>query len=108
MGWSARWRSKNLIIDPENPNGSGVCDRSGFVFNRKDLIEQKEWRGNRLVGTNMFVGPQYLDKPQQQSRPPAVKDDPRPLKKPRPDQPSQPVPPYNQLVQKLNQSRWGV
>lgn len=106
MSWVSRWKSKNLVIDPNDPNGMGVCDRSGFIFNRKDLVEQKEWRGNRLVGTNMFVGPQYLDTPQQQNRPPLVKADPIPLKKPRPEQPSEQVPSYDKLVQLLNKVTW--
>jgi hypothetical protein len=106
MGWVSRWKSKNLVVDPDNPSGMGVCDRSGFVFNRKDLVEQQEWRGNRLVGTNIFVGKQYLDTPQQQNRPPIVLPDPVPFKKPRPEQPSEPVPPYDAVVRSLNQTRF--
>ena len=102
MSWSRRWKSKNLVVDPRNPNALGICDYSGFAFNRKDLVEQMEWRGNNLVGTNFFVGRQYLDTPQEQYRPPLVKSDPKPIYKPRPEQPSPQTPPYDVLVKRLN------
>jgi hypothetical protein len=111
MSWVQRWKSKYVTITPTNPSGLGVCDRSGFTFNHKDLIKQMEWRGNNLVWTGLMVGPPFVDKPSQQNRPPIVKDDPKTLKNPRlpkdylsPD--SNPVPSNTALTNKLNAIKW--
>ena len=111
MSWVQRWKSKYVTIDPKNPSGLGVCDRSGFVFNHKDLIKQMEWRGNNFVWTGLMVGNPYLDKPCVQNRPPIVKDDPKPLKNPRLPKDYQstetnPVDSYNKLLVKLNNVHW--
>lgn len=87
MSWCAKWKSKYVTIDPNNPKALGECDRSGFTFNHKDLHKQMEWRGNNLVWTGLMVGKPFLDKPNEQNRPPLVKDDPRPVKNPRPPTP---------------------
>ena len=111
MSWIQRWKSKYVKVNPKNPNGLGVCDRSGFVFNHKDLVKQMEWRGNNLVWTGLMVGPPFLDKPSEQNRPPIVKDDPKTLKNPRlpkdyisPD--SNPAPGNKELTNKLNKVQW--
>lgn len=129
MSGIRRYRRKNANI--KNASALGVCDVSGFTFYHKDLVKQMEWRGDRLVWTGFMVAPQYLDIPQEQSRPPIVHDDPRPVLNPRiPQQPqpatfdrppgaiSQPdpppysdpnvpvVPPYRELLRKLNESHW--
>jgi hypothetical protein len=77
---------KNVKIDPDHPTGLGICDYSGLVFNRKDMVKQMEWRGNRLVWTGFIVGKSWVDMPQEQFRPPQLKPDPVPLKDPRPPQ----------------------
>lgn len=75
---------KNVgYTDPSNIEPLGVCDISGQVFKRKDLLKQMEWRGNSLQWTGMWVGRPYLDSPNQQNRPPVVKADPVPVKNPR-------------------------
>lgn len=79
MSWVRRWKGKHVRIDPKNPAALGVCDRSGFTFNHKNLIKQLDWRGDRLVWTGWLVGRPYLDTPQEQNRPPLVKADPYPV-----------------------------
>ncbi len=76
-------KGKYVKVNKTHPNAVGVCDRSGFVFNHKDLCKQYEWRGNRLVWTGFLVGRPFLDKPQQQFRPPLTKADPYSIKNPR-------------------------
>lgn len=111
MGWVRRWQSKNITIDPKNPNALGVCDDSGFVFNHKDLVKQMKWVGNSYIWTHQLRGPQYIDAPQEQLRSPLVKNDPRPVLDPRPpipytDPESPVVLPYSQLLAKLNKEKW--
>jgi len=101
MGFLRRYQSKNLTVDPDNPEPSGVCDRSGFTFNHKDLVKQMEWRGNSYLWTGLLVGRQYLDAPQEQLRPPLVKKDPQPVKNPRPPLPAPEIEPYPELIAKL-------
>ena len=63
MTWIARWKGKYVNINPQNPNALGICDRTGFTFNHKDLVKQMEWRGDSLVWTGLMVGKPYLDVP---------------------------------------------
>lgn len=75
-------------IDPDSPQALGICDYTGFVFPKKDLIKQMEWRGNALVWTGFLVGKPFLDKPNDQLRPPVLPPDPVPVELPRLQQPS--------------------
>lgn len=77
-------KGKHVIIDPEHPQALGICDRSGFVFLRKDMVRQMEWRGDDLAWTGFFVGVPYLDMPNEQGRPPILPSDPIPIRDPRP------------------------
>lgn len=83
-----RPKGKHVQIDCSNPNALGICDYTGFVFNRKDLVRQMEWRGNALVWTGFYVGKPYIDKPNEQLRPPILPPDPVPVKEPRLQQPT--------------------
>jgi hypothetical protein len=87
MAWVSRWKSKFVTIDYDNSDSLGVCDRTGFTFNTKDLCRQMEWRGDNLVWTGLMVGRPYLDIPNEQNRPPLVKNDPRPINDARPPTP---------------------
>lgn len=81
---SYRPKGKNVdSIDPYNSEALGICDLTGFIHKRKDLLRQMQWRGNRLVWTGFLVGRNYLDKPNEQLRPPPLKPDPVPVKMPR-------------------------
>lgn len=79
-------KGKYVHIDQSAPRALGVCDTSGFIFNRNDLVRQMEWRGNALVWTGFYVGRPFLDEPNQQGRPPMFPPDPLPIKEPRPRQ----------------------
>lgn len=81
---SYRPKGKNVgYIDEWNPEALAICDQTGFIFKRKDLVRQMEWRGNRLVWTGFLVGRPYVDQPNEQLRPPPLKPDPVPVKEPR-------------------------
>ena len=76
---SYRPHGKHVRIDSQSPNGLGICDYTGFVFNKKDLIKQMEWRGNAIVWTGLYVGRPYADVPNEQNRPPILPPDPIPF-----------------------------
>jgi hypothetical protein len=80
---TGRPHGKHVNIDPSNPEGLGICDKTGFVFRRRDLVKQKEWRGTALVDTGFLVGRPYLDEPNEQLRTPILPPDPVPAKLPR-------------------------
>jgi len=84
-------KGKHVIIDPDNPVALGICDATGFVFKRTDLVKQMEWRGNSLKWTGFLVGKPYVDKPNEQLRTPLLKPDPVPVKDPRGQRASQVV-----------------
>lgn len=93
------------------PNSYGICDRTGFIFNSKDLKKQMVWAGNNLVWTGWMVGAPYIDEPSQQNRPPVILDDPKPVKNPRVPQDgsfedSPTIPPYPEITAELNRTRF--
>lgn len=75
---------KHVSIDQDHPQAVGICDYSGSVFMRKDLVRQMEWRGNDLVWTGFYVGRPYVDMPNEQAKSPILPPDPIPIKDPRP------------------------
>ena len=83
---SLRPRGKHVTIDPSNPEALGICDYTGFVHLRKDLVQQLQYRGNGLVWTGLYVGIDYADVPNEQERPPILPPDPVPVQFPRPQQ----------------------
>lgn len=76
-------KGKHVTIDESAPEAVGICDYTGFVFLKKDLVKQMEWRGNALVWTGFLVGRPYLDTPNEQFRPPILPPDPVPVEFPR-------------------------
>lgn len=83
MNGNQKW-GRYVTIDPENPQALGICDYSGFVFPRKDMVRQMEWRGNDLVWTGFYVGRPFADIPNPQAKIPIFKPDPVPVLEPRP------------------------
>lgn len=75
---------KHVRVDPQHPDAIGFCDRSGFPYNRSDLIKQFEWMGNSLQWTGLWVGKDQLDVPNEQLRNPLLPPDPVPILYPRP------------------------
>lgn len=80
------YKGKHVTINPNVPQALGICDYSGFVHLRKDLVKQMEYRGNDLVWTGLYVGKDYVDIPNEQNRPPLFPPDPVPVLNPRPQQ----------------------
>lgn len=78
-----RPKGKHVRINEQNPEALGICDYTGFVFNRTDLLRQLQWRGNSLVWTGLYVGRPYVDTPNEQDRPPILPPDPIPIREPR-------------------------
>lgn len=76
-------KNKYVNIDMNNLDVVGVCDRSGFYFNRKDLVKQMEWMGESLQWNGMLVGKPFLDEPNEQGRTIRLPADPYPVKDPR-------------------------
>lgn len=102
---------KYVTIDPRHPKALGICDLTGFVFRRQDLVKQMEWRGNALVWTGFYVGKPFLDTPNEQNRPPILPPDPVPVVDPRLQQPtvltwSIGIPENWQDVQAFSWSSW--
>ena len=102
--------SKYTTVNINNPSAWGVCDLTGAVFNRTDLIKQKEWRGNSLVWIGTYRGKPFLDEPNQAGRIPIQKVDPKPVLDPRPpegyDPTENPILSSQQMIIKLNNVNW--
>lgn len=81
-----RPKGKHVTIDESYPEALGICDYTGFVHLRRDLVQQMEYRGNGLVWTGLYVGKDYADIPNEQQRPPILPPDPIPVQNPRPQQ----------------------
>lgn len=79
----ANRRGRYYIVDVDNPQAKGICDRSGFAFNQSDLVKQMEWRGESLEWTGLTVGRPFLDKPNEQFRTPEVGPDSIPVENPK-------------------------
>lgn len=83
---SYRRKGKYVTIDPDAPQALGICDLTGFVFNRRDLVKQMEWRGNELVWNGFLVGRPFNTRPNPQLSSPPIPPDPVPIIDPRPQQ----------------------
>jgi hypothetical protein len=79
-------KGKYVTVDMDNPRALGICDASGFVFNRCDMIRQMQWIGNDLKWTGLYVGKPFADVPNEQARPPILPPDPVPILYARPPQ----------------------
>lgn len=77
-------KGKYVHIDVNKPEAVGACDKTGFIFNKSDLVQEVEWRGNSLQPTGFLVGKPFVDKPNEQGRTPLLREDPVPVKNPRP------------------------
>lgn len=104
-----RYHGKHVEIDPDNPEALGICDYTGFVHLRRDLVKQMEWRGNSLEWTGLYVGRDYADVPNEQLRPPILPPDPVPVIDPRPPldsvqtYTSNTLPVINQIIFAINE-----
>lgn len=83
MAW--RPHPKRARTNPSAPAGWATDDRSGFIGQSRDLIEQVQWRGTRLLGTGIMTLPDFLDRPQPQLSTIILPPDPVPLANARPE-----------------------
>lgn len=103
---SDRPKGKHVTIDPSNPKALGICDYTGFVHLRKDLVKQMQWAGDSLVWTGLYVGKDYLDVPSPQLRTPHLPPDPVPVLDARPPQADPPSLTADEIIAQLEQFRW--
>lgn len=69
----------------------GMCDRTGLMYPRSQIVKQMQQTGNGVTWSGLWVGIPNLDQLDQQKRVPPVKRDPTPVKLPRPN-PNLPTP----------------
>lgn len=106
-----RPKGRHVSIREKNPKAVGICDYTGFIHLKQDLVRQMEYRGDRLVWTGFYVGKDYQDKPNQQLRPPMLPPDPIPVVDARLEQsgnlpPVVPAKPMNERIADLENFNW--
>lgn len=84
MAW--RPHPKRARTNPSSPAGWATDDRSGFIGQARDLINQQQWRGLKLMPTGIMTLPAFLDVPQRQLGTIILSPDPEPLQNARPEQ----------------------
>lgn len=72
-------------VNPQQPDALAVCERSGFTFNHKDLVWERQWQGTTLVNLRHLVARRFLDVPNPQLRTIILPPDPLPVLNPRPE-----------------------
>lgn len=103
---SYRPKGKHVSINDAAPQALGICDATGFVFKRIDLVREMQWRGNALIWTGFLVGRPYVDKPNEQLRPPIYPPDPVPVMFPRLPSDGVPALPEDQRLLLLQNASW--
>ena len=74
-------------VNSQAPEAHGICQRCGFRYLRKDLVQQFEWAGVKLQNLEIYVCTRTcLDQPQIQLRTIILPPDPVPVYKPFPEQ----------------------
>jgi len=76
---------KMARTNPRSPRGWGTCQRCGFIANLKDLQNQAQWRGTKLMPIELYVCDPCLDTPQRQLGSIILSADPEPLTKALPE-----------------------
>lgn len=70
-------------VNSGSPEAAGICFRCGFVYSRRDLIFQYQWRGASLMNTYVLVCRQKcIDIPTEQLRAITLPADPVPIEFP--------------------------
>lgn len=72
-------------VDPQRPMAFGICDNCGFLYLRRDLKWQAEFRGRELRRTGFLRCPTCIDAPNPTLRPIVLPADPVPILQPRPE-----------------------
>jgi hypothetical protein len=81
------WRPhpKHASVDPSNPRAWGTCDRSGFIHQHDQLVNEWMWAGTQLINTHVLVGQRFVDEPNEQFRVIRIPPDPDPILNARPE-----------------------
>lgn len=72
-------------VSIKNPQAIGVCQRSGFWYQRAVLRPQYEWAGVKLQNLELYVSPEHYDTPQHQLKTIVIPADPLPVYRPFPE-----------------------
>lgn len=70
-------------LDPQRPSAFAICDRCGFLYNRRRLAWQTEFRGRQIQRLQWLVCPKCWDQPNPTLRPIVLPADPVPILQPR-------------------------
>jgi len=85
MKWGKGLFGKYTKTSKNNPQAVGLCDYSGALCRRVDMVKQKQYAGQGLIDTGLLINPKYADVPNPQSMTPLFKLDPVPIVNARPD-----------------------
>lgn len=98
---------RGKFVRKESLEAVKICDYSGLWFSERDIVIEKEWRGNDLVPTGFLVGRKFLNEPNPQNRTPKVSDDPQNVNLARPlnngDRMGYDAPPTPEVKHELDQ-----
>lgn len=69
-------------VSTTNPSAWAACDRCGILYNRRDLIMDRQWTGAKILDRNRFVCKKCLDGLQPQLRTIVLPPDPPGIERP--------------------------
>lgn len=75
----------HAVVDSQNPEAGGMCDRCGERYPLRSLRWQYEYQGAGLINTRFLVCEVCLDIPNPQLLSPRLPPDPLPVENPRPE-----------------------
>lgn len=84
MAW--RPHPRMAETDASSPRAWGTCARCGFIGNLVNFQWQMQWRGTRLMNTNLLVCEPCVDEPQRQLGTNILPPDPVAVGNARPEQ----------------------
>ena len=76
---------KSVRIDPNDPEGVGICDYSSRPFPRGELVRQMKYSGDRVIWTGFMVAKRYMDPLDPGDKPKKGGSDPLPIEDARHD-----------------------
>lgn len=79
-----KYNVRNFLND-DGPEPWGMCDYSGLMYPRNQLVRQMRQAGDSITWSGLWVYWEYLDPLDEQKKPPPVKADPYPVPYPRPN-----------------------
>lgn len=80
-----RRHPRRTTTDPTQPSAWGTCDRSGFILDHRNMRQQFEWAGTKLINKQLLVAPDMEDRPNRQLGTIILPPDPVPILNARPE-----------------------